>query len=559
MGPALDALSPADRGFVTWLATMLREPVEPVWARLTAAPPGALAGGTRVAGEQIVALDLTPIGPALRFAAGPARALSLPIAGLDALEELDCSGLDLDALDVRLLTRLRALRCADNRLRELDLVASPRLEVLDCARNKLMVLDLRNNPVLREVSCGGNDLGLLVLPPPSPHDALELLDASRNQLMVLPLGDRPRLRVLRAAHNALARVDLGAAPALRELDLSRNDLDRLPLDGAPGLERLHLGRNRLASCDVTALNALRELRCHGNYVGSLDLRACAAIEVIDAHDNQLTSVELGEAPALSELDLADNRLTALGLAAPSLLQLDVRRNQLSHLPLDGCPRLRSLDVSGNPLEALDVRAAPDLVELKAASTRIAALDVRGNPDLARLRTVSAGHAPRVLATTAQQRRLTELRTALGLGTNAEAIEDLDAYELHDLALSIGSRDADHQLLAIVTAPRCDLGTALMVYWTSSPHYYRRYAGRDEVPPYELGGWDLLAAIEARVAAEGFATAEIPFDPADDRQTRSIRGVDWTCAPAGAPELARAGAPPRRELPVRLQEPVRASG
>jgi Leucine-rich repeat (LRR) protein len=548
MEPALDVLSPADRGFVTWLATMLREPVEPVWTRL--APVAS------VTGDQLAALDLTPIGPRLRFAAGP-RKLSMPIAGLDALEELDCSGLDLDLLDVRLLTRLRVLRCADNRLRELDLVASPRLEVLDCARNHLMVLDLRANPALREVACGDNDLGLLVLAQPSPDDALEVLDASRNQLMVLSLGDRPRLRRVRADHNALARVEIGDAPALRELDLSRNDLDRIALSGAPGLERLHLARNRLPSCDVSALPALRELRCHGNFVAALELGACPALEVVDAHHNQLEAISLGPASALVELDLADNRLTALSLGAPALLQLDVARNQLGELQLAGCPRLRSLDVSGNPLARLDPRPAPELVELRAANTRIATLDIRGNPALSRMRAAAPGqHAPRVLATPAQQRRLTELRTHLGLGTGATSIADLDPYELHDLALSIGNRDPEQRLLAVVTAPQCDLGTALMVYWTSSPHYYRRYTCREEVPAYEQAGWDLLAAIEARVVGGGFDSAEIAFDPTDDRQTRSIRGVDWTRAPAMASGYTRsAGEAHRRELPARLQEAV----
>ena len=104
---------------------------------------------------------------------------------------------------------------------------------------------------------------------------------------------------------------------------------------------------------------------------------------------------------------------------------------------------------------------------------------------------------------------------------------MDAFELHDLAVSIGGRDVEARLLAVVTAPHCDLGTARMVYWTSSPHYYQRYAHRDEVPEYERAGWDLLAAIEDRVARGGYASAGIQFDPERDRQTRSVRGVDWT--------------------------------
>ncbi|MEZ4235078.1 MAG: hypothetical protein R3F59_02725 [Myxococcota bacterium] len=241
--------------------------------------------GTCTRAGRLVAVDLTPVGPRLRWAAGDTTRLSPPIAGLDALEELDCTGLDLDDLDVRLLGRLRVLRCADNRLRELDLVASPSLQVLDCARNQLMVLDLRNNPSLREVTCVDNGLGLLVLADPHPGDRLEVLDVSHNQLMVLDLGDRPRLRVARVAHNALARAWLGARP-LRELDLSRNDLDRVSSPARRRSSACTSGATAFAACELPAPAALRELRFHGNYVAELDLRGAISLEVLDAHRNQ---------------------------------------------------------------------------------------------------------------------------------------------------------------------------------------------------------------------------------------------------------------------------------
>jgi hypothetical protein len=104
---------------------------------------------------------------------------------------------------------------------------------------------------------------------------------------------------------------------------------------------------------------------------------------------------------------------------------------------------------------------------------------------------------------------------------------MDPFELHLHAATVRGRDAERELLAVVQAPACDLGTALMVYWTSSPHYYLRYAERSEVQPYELAGWDLLAAIEERMSRGGFTSERIWFDPRDDKQTRSVRGVDWT--------------------------------
>ncbi|MEQ1505421.1 MAG: DUF4274 domain-containing protein [Myxococcota bacterium] len=524
MMAGLDSLSSADRGFVTWLAGMVHEPVDAVWARITA-PTAA----TRIAGRHVEALDLTPIGPQLRWAVGPQRSLTLPLGGLDALVELDCSGMELDGLDVRSLVRLRTLRCADNRLRELDLAALGSLEALDCSGNALMVLDLRANRSLREVECAGNGLGVLVLPPGGDGDTLVRLDCSRNQLMVLALGDRPALVEVRCFRNALVHLQVGRAPALTVLDASRNDLARIEVAALPALTTLHLGRNRLDAFDPRPFPAVRDLRLHGNYIGALDLSALPSLEVVDARSNQLEAVAVADRASLAELELSDNRIDRLDLGrAPALEVLRVRNNALTALDVGGCPRLLALDCGANPLPALDVGRCPSLLDLRCDGTALARLDVTANADLARLTTRDArGRGPAVEATLDQRRRLRELRDANGLGTGSAQIEEMDAFELHDLASAIGGRDPEEHLLRIVTAPRCDLGTALMVYWTGSPRWYLRYPSREEVPPYELAGWDLLRAIERRVESGGFATAVVPFDPANDRHTRSVRGVDWT--------------------------------
>jgi Leucine-rich repeat (LRR) protein len=151
----LDQLESEDRGFLTWFAAMARVPLPDLWAQLLA------EGAAAVAGTQLTRLDLRPVVGAVR-AAG--RRLSLPLGGLDALQVLDVSDLDLDQLDLRPLRGLREVRCARNRLRELDLSTHPELEVLDCSDNQLTRLDLRANPRLREWHTDGNPLESLLLP-----------------------------------------------------------------------------------------------------------------------------------------------------------------------------------------------------------------------------------------------------------------------------------------------------------------------------------------------------------------------------------------------------------
>jgi hypothetical protein len=175
--------------------------------------------------------------------------------------------------------------------------------------------------------------------------------------------------------------------------------------------------------------------------------------------------------------------------------------------MSGLGGLADLDCAGNPLQTLDVRR---------------------NVELCRLVTRGAGDAgPEVVATEVQQHRLRELRDRLGLGSGSAEPAGMTSFELHDYVQTIRGRDTEERLLEVVRLPTCDLGTALLVYWTSSPHYYLRYATRDEVQDYEAPGWDLLATIEDRVSKGAFDSKRIWFDPRNDKQTRSVRGVDWT--------------------------------
>jgi len=524
METALDTLSSTDRGFVTWVAAMVRQPIEDVWEQLLATVQHG--PGTTVEHGHLVTLDLTPIGPNMRYAAGDARRLSLPLGGLEALRGLDCTGLDVDVLDLRSLPNLRSLRCANNRIKELDLALSAKLEHLDCSGNLLMLLDLRPAPVLREVDCSGNGLAALVL---GEGSALRTLDCSRNQLMVLDVPSLPELRELRCFRNALVRLAIDTAPRLTHLDASRNDLEALELPNLPSLRSLSCSRNRLAHLDLTGVPQLAELQCAGNYVGTLDVRSLGGLEQLNAHGNQLTSIALGAHPRIAELDVSENRLETLDLArCTSLEVLRCTGNELATLALEGLSRLCLLHCNDNVLASLDVAALYGLAELDCSGNPIAEIDVRANVELCRLVARRAHDAgPRVLATEVQQHHLRELREALGLGSGATEPEGMTPFELHDYVQTIRGRDAEQRLLDVVRLPHCDLGTALLVYWTSSPHYYLRYATRSEVQEYEAPGWDLLATIEQRVAKEDFTSKRIWFDPRNDKQTRSVRGVDWT--------------------------------
>ncbi|ORX58932.1 L domain-like protein [Hesseltinella vesiculosa] len=187
-------------------------------------------------------------------------------------------------------------------------------------------------------------------------DHLVELDISRNRLADIPLEVAllTHLRVLNASSNQI--TDLPSAlyrhlTHLQVLNLSQNQLhtipDELP-DLLPFLVTLSLAGNRIdyLTPNVSHWQHLLHLQLGSVYGGN-----CLAW-IPD------TLVEMSR---LQELDLSNNSITRLPthMAMPSLLHLNVSKNQLGVLPssIGQCHQLRTLNISKNHLTSLPVDLA----------------------------------------------------------------------------------------------------------------------------------------------------------------------------------------------------------
>ncbi len=90
--------------------------------------------------------------------------------------------------------------------------------------------------------------------------------------------------------------------------------------------------------------------------------------------------------------------------------------------------------------------------------------------------------------------------------------------------------------------QCDLGTALEIYWSGRPDFYRQYKSREEI---ETGRdvFDMLVDIERNVLSGFYLHQNIAYDPFDDH------GHDMTNV---YPELARKF---QCQLPAEMYQPV----
>nr|CAB3263512.1 toll-like receptor 7-like precursor [Phallusia mammillata] len=195
----------------------------------------------------------------------------------------------------------------------------------------------------------------------------KLQKISEQSLFVGNVSENSSLLALDLSNNAIAVVDDLAFVShsyLLELRLGSNDLTEITertLLGLGSLKTLDLSRNLLI--DV-APNALRDLR---------------NVEEIYLNNNELEVIypeQFGSTPMLTRLYLTDNRLLIVHKQSfPSLVELVLRRNNLTTFPVIDAPVLTDVDVSQNELTEISTGSLKGLSNLLR-------LDLHENSELA---------------------------------------------------------------------------------------------------------------------------------------------------------------------------------
>lgn len=66
---------------------------------------------------------------------------------------------------------------------------------------------------------------------------------------------------------------------------------------------------------------------------------------------------------------------------------------------------------------------------------------------------------------------------------------------------------------VIENPKCDRGTALMVYWMTDPvDFYKEYAKEDEVPAHAYDMYETMKEIEKRIKSGFYKNQKFKYDP-----------------------------------------------
>ncbi len=338
--------------------------------------------------------------------------LGTPITSLQGIEcfteltLLNCSGNQLDTLDVSYNTELRTLACFDNLLSSLDLRNNYFLESIGCSGNHLIFLDLTKQQALTSLECYDNELESLIV---DNCSLLEELRCERNSLSELNLYGNPALTLLTCFGNALYNIDVSANPDLAQYvepghfayndeiifygeDINAEYGEELgikcdpwtQISGADAVEVVRLNAEFFPDAQFLAILASEEYDwnqdgvLHGSELFRTDLS-------IDEGSGVVSLAGISFFTSLTELTCDGNPIEELSLAwNPQLEFLSCNRCALQTLDVSGNPRLTVLACTENLLTDLYVENNTALTELLCYVNRLTSLDVSRNTALVHL-------------------------------------------------------------------------------------------------------------------------------------------------------------------------------
>lgn len=109
--------------------------------------------------------------------------------------------------------------------------------------------------------------------------------------------------------------------------------------------------------------------------------------------------------------------------------------------------------------------------------------------------------------------------------NFEKFKTLNSTEQYFLAEIYNWDDGIQVLEWIINSEKCDKGTALMIFWKSSPDYYFENE-KNEIPVYEMETFNLLNKIVNKFQNKSFNNSKLKYNPKDDFEFEDYDFTDW---------------------------------
>ncbi|RLD83512.1 MAG: hypothetical protein DRJ10_03340, partial [Bacteroidetes bacterium] len=352
----------------------------------------------------------------------------LDITGLQdfiALNLLNCSGNQIDSLEVSQNTNLTSLVCANNLLDSLALSDNITLQILDFSSNQLTKIDVSNNTALEVLDFSSNQFTEIDL---SSNTALEILDFSSNQFTEIDVSNLMALTSLTCNSNGLTGLDLSNNGNLTSVNMASNQLTTLYVNNGnnniltafnatnnPDLGCIEVDDPAMANSgtgvyaswqtdtgisfsenchynqtyvpDDAFEQALKELGYDNSgteplddYVPTSRINSITNLSIRNKGISDLTGIE--DFDGLITLNCSNNLLTSLDFSENLALEnLICSANQLSNLEISSNTILRKLEIADNLFTSINLSPNDSLRTLDCSINQLTSLNILNNTHL----------------------------------------------------------------------------------------------------------------------------------------------------------------------------------
>lgn len=256
------------------------------------------------------------------------------------LQELYCSGINIQTIDISALKNLRVFDASSCQF--LTSLTTGEME-------KMEDFNISRCPKLT-----GYDLNQL----PSSLKSLKVISLKYASI---PFDLFPNLETLEADMNLLTELDLQGNTTIKRISLSGNALTSVNLNGCENLEYLVLSYNtNLSSIDISGCNHITDFFLQNTQIADLDLTPFAgSLKQLNVSYNGMTSLDVSQCTELTYLECQSNNLTqAMDFSNNTkLTDLRIESNQVPSVNLKNCNQLQTLNCYSN--EALASLILPD--------------------------------------------------------------------------------------------------------------------------------------------------------------------------------------------------------
>lgn len=170
------------------------------------------------------------------------------------------------------------------------------IQTLDCSGNQLDKIDISSNVKITDLRCSSNNLTELDV---SKITHLKSIYFDDNKISSIDLSNHADLTCVRGQYNELTSINLEGDKKISTLQLPSNKLSELDISDCANLKIFECWSNQLTTLDLASTSSLTYIDCHDNQIESIDFGK-NKVNIVVCYKNKMPDIDVSKFGGLSK-------------------------------------------------------------------------------------------------------------------------------------------------------------------------------------------------------------------------------------------------------------------